>query len=134
MIDDKINMKPFFTLESNQPKIVFTEELIVKPNKTDKYYIYGYIKQKFNGLRSMYMPTLKNELLFIEYTKDYLLLNYTENIILEDWEGLSGSPVLNQNGKCLGMLCSVIENTKSVFVVPFTEITRLFDIIISQKK
>ena len=64
-----------------------------------------------------------------------MLLN-TESPIsdYEDWAGLSGSPVLNQEGKCIGVLCSVIEGTQSVFVKPLKKITPFLDTMIIQEK
>ena len=63
-----------------------------------------------------------------------MLLNSTEDIIYNEWAGLSGSPVLNQNGKCIGVLCSVNEGTKSVFVKPFSKILTFLDVIILQEQ
>lgn len=64
-----------------------------------------------------------------------MLLNTTEDILdYDDWAGLSGSPVLNQEGKCIGVLCSVNEGTKSVFVKPFSKIRPLLDTIILQEE
>ena len=64
-----------------------------------------------------------------------MLLN-TENEIsnVDDWAGLSGSPVLNQKGQCIGVLCSVKEETQSVFVKPFSKITPFLDTIILQEQ
>jgi len=64
----------------------------------------------------------------------YILLN-TPNLFTysENWAGLSGSPVINQNGGCIGVLCSVMENSHSIWVKPFEKIKPLLDSRILQE-
>ncbi|NRT13666.1 hypothetical protein [Flavobacterium sp. 14A] len=116
-------------------KYEFLEEHIIEPNIEDTYFIYGKIKPELKGLFLHRQGAFKNNLKFIKKTGAYLLLN-TENTIKDykDWAGLSGSPVLNQEGKCIGVLCSVIENTNSIFVKPFKSILPLLQTIPIQEK
>jgi len=138
---------PFFTDEDirdkegniivapNEQKFDFLEEHIINtPSREDSYYIYGRIKPQFKGLFLHRELIFKKDLKYIDKYGRYLLLNTKKRIIdYEDWAGLSGSPVLNQEGKCLGVLCSIIEGTKSVFVKPFAEIIPLLDMILIQE-
>lgn len=119
----------------NEQKFEFLDEHIVDPSITDTYYIFGKIRPKFKGLFLHRENTFKSGLKFIETYGNYMLLN-TESPIsdYEDWAGLSGSPVLNQEGKCIGVLCSVIEGTQSVFVKPLKKITPFLDTMIIQEK
>lgn len=138
---------PFFTDEDikdenenpivtpNEQKLEFLEEHIVNPQKSDKYFIYGKIRPQFKGLFLHRTYTFKNNLQYVDKFGNYLLLNTQEDIIdYEDWAGLSGSPVINQEGKCIGVLCSVNVGTRSVFVKPFAIISPLLDTIILQEK
>lgn len=138
---------PFFTDEDikdenenpivtpNEQKLQFLEEHIVNPQKSDKYFIYGKIRPQFKGLFLHRTYTFKNNLQYVDKFGNYLLLNTQEDIIdYEDWAGLSGSPVINQEGKCIGVLCSVNVGTRSVFVKPFAIISPLLDTIILQEK
>lgn len=117
-----------------EQKFDFLEEHIVEPSTADTYYIFGKIKPNFKGLFLHREDAFKNDLKYIDKFGRYILLNTKDEILnYEDWAGLSGSPVLNAEGKCIGILCSVIEGTKSVFVKPFSEIVPLLDIIILQE-
>lgn len=115
-------------------KFDFLEEHIVEPTNADTFYVFGKIRPNFKGLFLHRENTFKNDLKYIDKFGHYILLNTKDEILdYEDWAGLSGSPVLNAEGKCIGVLCSVIEGTKSVFVKPFSEIVILLDTIILQE-
>lgn len=146
MVDSTKFVAPFVTDEEipdqegkplvskNQPKFEFLEEHMIEPSEIDTYYIFGKIRPHFKGLFLHRDTTFKNEL-YINSYGDYLLLNTDKEISdYEDWAGLSGSPVLNQDGKCLGVLCSVNEGTKSIFVKPFSKIVPFMDTIILQEE
>jgi hypothetical protein len=118
-----------------EQKFDFLEEHMIEPSTSDTYYVFGKIRPEFKGLFLHRDNTFKNDLRFVDKFRSYLLLNTKEDISdYEDWAGLSGSPVLNQEGKCIGVLCSVNEGTKSVFVKPFNELVPLLDTIILQEK
>jgi hypothetical protein len=145
MVDRKKIEAPFYTDEDirdgdtklvspNEQKFEFLKEHIVVPQKTDTYYVFGKIKPNFKGLFLHRTNTFKNNMKYIDTHGNFMLLNSTEDIIYDEWAGLSGSPVVNQDGKCIGVLCSVIEGTKSVFVKPFSKIVPLLDTIILQEK
>lgn len=147
MVDREKFEAPFFTDENipdqdenlivsqNQQKFEFLEEHIVEPSGKDTYFIYGKIKPNFKGLFLHRDITFKNNLKYINSYGDYLLLNTDKEISdYENWAGLSGSPVINQDGKCVGVLCSINEGTKSVFVKPFSKILPFLDTIILQEQ
>lgn len=122
-------------VRANEEKFEFLDEHIIEPSTEDSYYVFGKIKPHFKGLFLHRSNTFKNNLKFINRYGNYLLLNTSEEILdYEDWAGLSGSPVLNQEGKCIGVLCSVNEGTKSVFVKPFSIILPFLDTIILQEQ
>ncbi|CAI9686945.1 hypothetical protein EAVNVH72_03542 [Elizabethkingia anophelis] len=119
----------------NEQKMEFLDEHIVLPSEDDIYFIYGKIKPEIKGLFLHRTNTFKNELKYIDTYGDFILLNSKDEISsVEDWAGLSGSPVLNQKGQCIGVLCSVNEGTQSVFVKPFSKITPFLDTIILQEQ
>lgn len=147
LVDNSKFEAPFFTDEdfrdengnkivsSRELKFDFLQEHIVEPSTADTYYIFGKIKPHFKGLFLHRDNTFKNDLHFVNRVGSYLLLNTKEYIKdYRDWAGLSGSPVLNQEGRCIGVLCSVNEGTKSVFVKPFSVIVPLLETIIMQEK
>ena len=63
---------------------------------------------------------------------DYLLFN-TEEIITdaEDWEGISGAPVIEEEkGKIVGLIASITLQSKSVFVIPIEYCKSMIDMTI----
>ena len=146
LIDIKKLQAPFLTddniVSSNgeqlvtpgEPKLMFTEILLVEPTLVDKYFVFGKIRPYFQGLFLHRKFTLKENITFIGEFGDYLLFNSDAEIRdYDDWAGLSGSPMVNQNGECVGVLCSIIENSKSLWVKPLSKIKPLLDIAILQK-
>ncbi len=72
---------------------------------------------------------------FISKAGDYFLFNTPETINdIEEWEGLSGSPVISEDGDCVGVLCSVYENSTSIWVMPISKVKMLIEIAIQQEK
>lgn len=126
----KINFKfPFLNDErqlQGKTKLEIKENMFELPNKDSDYFIYGKIKAQQNGIRLDRTNTLKSNLKFILETGDYFLFN-TDDIIVDkiEWEGLSGSAVISAAGNCVGILCSVNENSKSIFVLPIKFIKML---------
>ncbi len=118
-----------------EQKMEFLDEHILAPSSDDIYYIYGKVRPEIKGLFLHRVNTFKNGLRYVDTFGNFMLLN-TENEIsnVDDWAGLSGSPVLNQKGQCIGVLCSVNEGTQSVFVKPFSKITPFLDTIILQEQ
>jgi len=147
MVDRKRFEAPFLTDEDikdenekplvspNEEKFEFLPEHIIEPSADDTYYVYGKIRPEFKGLFLHRSNTFKNDLKYVNTFGNYMLLNTREVIAdAEDWAGLSGSPVLNQAGKCVGVLCSVNEGSRSIFVKPFSKILPFLDTIILQEQ
>lgn len=89
----------------------YQETDIVLPSKTDRYFIFGQIKPRYIACGQqmcLIMPlTFKQELEFIGEDTNYYILKTNDNIEYEEWGGLSGSAVVNQDGKIIGIACSV---------------------------
>ena len=79
--------------------------------------------------------TLKTDLKYVLESGDFFLLNTPEIIVDGDeWSGLSGSPVWGNDGKCIGVLCSVNVGTKSIWVMNYEKIKTIMDVAIFQEK
>lgn len=118
-----------------EQKMEFLDEHVVAPSSDDIYYIYGKVRPEIKGLFLHRVNTFKNGLRYVDTFGNFMLLNTEDKISnVDDWAGLSGSPVLNQKGQCIGVLCSVNEGTQSVFVKPFTKIIPFLDTIILQEQ
>ena len=87
------------------------------------------------GLMLYRENTLKENLKYVYKSGDYYLLN-TPDIItdIDEWSGLSGSPVFDNHGLCIGVLCSVSPNSNSIWVMPFEKVKLLMDIALMQEQ
>lgn len=122
-------------IEADQTKFPITEDKLILPTENHKYFIYGKIKHKMKGVSLYREDTLKGDLLYIVETGGYYLFN--SPTVIDDkyeWEGLSGSPVIDEKGNCVGVLCSVNEGTNSVWVMPLNKVKLLMDIAIMEDK
>lgn len=50
----------------------------------------------------------------------------------EDWGGLSGTPIIDEEGKCVAVLTNVLEGTNSVWGISIKRLETLLDIISSE--
>lgn len=124
------------TIAKGQLKLKIKEECFAEPKQQRNYFIFGKINADIrDDIRMERDSTLKESLQYMSKTKDYFLFNTTDIIYdSNDWEGLSGSPVISEDGECVGVLCSVNENSQSVWVVPIAQVKRLLDIAIRQEE
>lgn len=86
---------------------------IIIANNEDVYSVFGRVHFSLvptNGtivLNSQ--QTFKTGLKLVgeDDSENYYFLQYPDEVIYEDWAGLSGSAVLNQDGKLIGIACKV---------------------------
>ena len=145
MKDDKFKY-PFLTdsvkfingeiFDSGQSKFYIQKECFADPTFDKKYFIYGKIKVKIvEGIKMQWENTLKASLAFQSVSGHFLLFNTPEIISNKaEWEGLSGSAVLSEAGECVGVLCDVLEGSRSVWVMPISKVELLLKIAIQQEK
>jgi hypothetical protein len=126
---------PHETIKGKEPKIYITEECFSEPKIDKNYFVFGRIRPRMVDILLHREHTIKENLKFISKSGDYLLF-YTSSIITdnEDWEGLSGSPVLSEDGECVGVFCSVLKDSKSVWVMPIAMVKLLLEVAIKQEE
>lgn len=123
------------TINKGERKFLFNEKQLIEPTSEMIFFVYGKIKPEIKGLVLHRQDTIKENLKYVCKSGDYYLLNAPEEIVsYDDWAGLSGSPVINQEGKCIGVLCSINIGTNSVWVMPIDKIKMLMDIAICQEQ
>lgn len=115
-----------FRFSAGENKRWFKEDDIVKPEeyKNSNYFIIGSIIRINENNQQ---PSIHHKLHYNLIFKDV----DGENIVLEnpsiidrkkDWDGLSGSPVVNEEGKLLGMLIKAADGYNNVIVMPIETI------------
>ncbi|WP_177734445.1 hypothetical protein [Flavobacterium inviolabile] len=116
-------------------KLSISVDCFSEPQIDKDYLIFGQIKTRIEGIQVLREKTLKEKLRFKSKNGDYFLFNTPKTIIdSEEWEGLSGSPVISEDGHCVGVLCSVNQNSKSIWVMPIAKVNMLLEIAIQQEK
>ena len=133
---------PFFTPEVEIPEriiqkgeqmIIFPDDIFAQPCKEDTYYVCGHTRPHIkNGIFIEYEKAFKSNLKFMLRDGDHLLFN-TEEVITdyEDWAGISGAPIMNQEGKCAGIVTSVNVDSKMVWGYTVETITMLMESLLS---
>lgn len=58
----------------------------------------------------------------------YYVMSYPKSVKLEEWAGLSGAPVFNDKGGCIGMIIRGTEGYDTITVVPIHKILNLIDV------
>jgi hypothetical protein len=96
-----------------EKKIHIKDTDIISANKEDTYSVFGRVKFSLvenNGIVVLNsQQTFKTGLKLVgeDDSENYYILQYPDEVIYEDWAGLSGSAVLNQDGKLIGIACAV---------------------------
>jgi hypothetical protein len=127
---------PNEVIAAGQHKWRIREQAFSEPEPDVEYLIFGKIRTCLKDfIKLERVNTLKSGLKFITKAGDYLLFNTPEVIIDEkDWEGLSGSPVISITGDCVGVLCSVNEGSRSIWVMPVSTVKMLIEVAILEDK
>ena len=133
-LTDEVRFKDSI-INAGEQKFSIPIELLSEPDPDKMYFVYGKIRHEMKGIRLHRDDTLKEGLKFNSKAGDYYLFNTPELIHdYKDWAGLSGSPVISETGECVGVLCVVTENTKSIWVMPVEKVKILMDVAISQEE
>lgn len=102
-----------------------TVSTMPSPGKT--YYVYGVVHNDIKGIRFDRCNATHGNLHYIEFKDGKFVFNNPDPIINDDWAGLSGSAIFDNEGKAVGMCLSVDDVTNKVWVMPIGLIIRLID-------
>lgn len=129
-IDDEI------IVSAGEPKgYIPTEMFLEHPSKDKLYVVAGIILRVHqNGIRFSPLNAVYCGLEYVETIDNLFHLEYPQIIDYQQWAGLSGSPVFNNEGKLLGMLLRVEDGGHAVWVKPISEIVKLLDCSLSIEK
>ena len=115
-------------------KLIIEENSIGTPSTDDEYIITGCIRNKIcAGIRMERQNTFRDQIKYTgeKFCESYLIFENPTEIVYDDWKGLSGSPVFNNNGNLIGMLNRVVEGMNYLYVTPIQMILRFIDYTIS---
>ena len=120
-----------------ETKLFIDESSIGIPNTNDEYIITGCIRNEIcNGIRMNRQNTFRDQIVYTgeKYCNSYLVFENPTQVVYDDWKGLSGSPVFNNNGNLIGMLNRVVEETSHLYVTPIQTILCFIDYTINHEK
>ena len=116
-------------------KMYLKSESIGEPNKSETYGFFGKIKHKYDGVYLKMTPTLKNNLKYHNTSKEFYRFKAPQLIKTKDeYEGCSGAPILDSNGRLVGLACKVKTGSLLVYGFSMKECLRLLDISIDTKQ
>lgn len=120
-------------VSAGEPKgYIPTEMFLEHPSKDELYVVAGTIlKVHQNGIRFSPLNAIYCGLEYVETIDNLFHLKYPQTIDYQQWAGLSGSPVFNNEGKLLGMLLRVEDGGHAVWVKPISEIVKFLNYSLS---
>ena len=120
------------TVKTGEKKLHLDEGCISEADKNDDYFVFGRVRFEYdkaaNGqvlLRSRFIS--HDGLKYVRDDGNYYVLKYSQPVVVDDWKGLSGSPVLNHNGNLIGIACKVSPVNDEIWVKKIQCMLPLFD-------
>jgi hypothetical protein len=116
-----------FKVPASEKFHVFLEDAVV-PTEDERYGFYGKVRPKYYGQGLKMTPTLKHSLTY-HRTKENFYMFLAPEIIKdsEDYEGCSGAPILDSQGRIVALACSVVTPSKIIYGFSIQECKRLLD-------
>lgn len=119
-------------VKTGENKLRLDASCISVADKNDDYFVFGRVRFEYdqadNGqflLRSRFIS--HDGLKYVRDDGNYYVLKYAQRVVVDDWKGLSGSPVLNHEGGLIGIACAVSSVSDEVWVKKIQCMLPLFD-------
>lgn len=119
-----------------ETKLFIDGSSIGMPNAKDEYIIAGCIRNDIHSeIRMDRLNAFRDQIVYTgdKYCDSYFVFENPAQVVYNDWKGLSGSPVFNNNGNLVGMLNRVVEETNHLYVTPIQTILRFIDYTIDHE-
>jgi len=111
--------------------VSFMPEAFSAPKEGTQCYVFGQIESEVVG-DEMRRTNIIHDITFLYKSGDVICLNSGKVIDdVQQWAGLSGSPILDSDGGLVGVLTSVGVGTDKVYGVSCTRVKMLLDTIIA---
>lgn len=105
-----------------EAKNCLSMEALDVPSKEGSYLVAGCIHNKLKGIQWMYSPRFYDGLSYLEAKDCLYQFRSSFPISIEDWAGLSGSPVFSSEGKLVGMLIRAVPEKDTLWAMPIQRI------------
>ena len=122
-------------IEGGRDKVILDSGIKVTPNAADSYYCSGFVQahweQAQTGEKVLAYSYIFHNLMKYDHTEgDFLVMKTPEIASKHNWGGLSGSPVINQDGGVVGILNGGREGTHDIYVLNLDKVLRLMDSVL----
>ena len=109
--------------------IAIPNDAVVEPNMDDRYFCYGHTNFGLadDGIHLKWDTTIHEDMKYCNDSGDYYVLTPAEPIDGKAWHGISGAPVLNQEGGLLGILCGGDPKNNAIFVMKMSAVLSLIE-------
>lgn len=119
-------------IEGGRSKVILDSSIKVPPNSTDTYYCSGFVQahweQAPTGEKMLaYGYIFHNDMKFDRMEGDYLVMKTPEIASKHEWGGLSGSPVINQDGGLVGILNGGKDGTHDIYILGIEKVLMLME-------
>ncbi|MBL0910925.1 MAG: hypothetical protein IBJ09_01025 [Bacteroidia bacterium] len=117
-----------FKVEAGSKLPLFMDDATT-PVEGESYGFYGLIGQDYIGKYLKMTPTFKYGLVYHQTTPYGFYKFLAPSIVRrKDFEGCSGAPILDSQGRIAAIACKVASGTKIIYGFPIQECKRLIDI------
>ncbi|MCQ2077109.1 MAG: hypothetical protein MJZ20_08850 [Bacteroidaceae bacterium] len=116
-------------VDAKLQKLIINLEQTCLPKGEDRYLVAGAIHNEIKReMVHCHENVLYGNLMFSRNEKEGIFLSAPNfQVCKKHWEGLSGSPVINQEGKLLGMLVREHEDSQELEILPITKIIEFIE-------
>lgn len=116
-------------VQGGMDMIIIPSETIIEPSIEDRYIVYGHTNfaRDASGTHLIWRVSCHENMRYTCENGDYYVLQPEIPIINEDWMGISGAPVFNQDGGLIGVLCGGEAAQNAIFVMKIQRILSLID-------
>lgn len=116
-----------FIIKAGSKLPLFIQDIAI-PDKEHDYMFYGKIKQEYNGIYLISTPTLKHNIKYNSTVgRFHRFLAPEIRIVKDEYEGTSGAPILDSEGRLVAIACKVYSGTKVILGFPIQECIKLLD-------
>lgn len=120
-------------VKAGELKLFIKEDAISEAEEGKDYVVTGCICNKIvDGIRMDHRTAFRKGIRYTGRTHmgSFVVFENPTTINVDEWEGLSGSPIFDEDGNLVGMVNEVLDGGNEIYVTPIKSILRLIDYVL----